>query len=375
MINLKKIFIRSIFLKLLVKLNLTDKILSLYFRRDSKNNYEDGRIPLPELAHFEPTIRCNLKCRICHQTERRENSKGELSYNSIKKVLSNIKQCGIKKLELIGGEIFLRKDIIPILKFISDNSMSVKIGTNATLLSNGKIGILKKFKGIESLTISIDGLEKNHNMLRNAKDAFQKAIKAISHISRADFMSVIYFVIQDRNIGDIPEIIKLAKEYHVDRITFMPEIFSLPSEKTGSAKLIGEKDVEFFLNTVKESPFSVEELINAIKSIKQERKKYGVFAPVYPDFALKYPREYVEGTIRNKFKVFCKQFNTVTINESGELMICPFMNLTFGNLTETPLNQLWNSKKTVDFRRKLISVNFLPICSRCCALTIIDSKN
>ena len=73
-------------------------------------NYKQGQlIELPEEIVFEITGRCNLRCKMCY-INFNQNKKDDVSKEDFIKIIN--KMPFLKKITLIGGEAFIRKDII-----------------------------------------------------------------------------------------------------------------------------------------------------------------------------------------------------------------------------------------------------------------------
>ncbi|MBU1077893.1 MAG: radical SAM protein [Spirochaetes bacterium] len=372
--NLKVKLIRSIFFKLIIKSGLTDALLRLYWGKNNKNEWDSikktGYIERPDSIWFEPTIRCNLNCNFCHQKDRRKNFKGEMSLSQIDQFLNNIKKAGARTIEMIGGEIFIRKDIFDILDLIQLKGLKVKLGTNGILLDSNKIKRLKKYNCIESISFSINGPPEIHNQYRNSSTAYQKTVEAISKVGQGDFMVVIYSVLFPESIRNIHFLITLAKNLKVDRLTFMPEMFYSSEQVKKSGKVLGlAKDEKLYVEIRKE--YTKEEtagLITAIKTIRQLRRKASFFVPVFPRIVARYYADYFNRMIHKKKKLICKQFKTLTVVENGDVFICPFIHKKIGNILEQSIEAIWNNKEMVTMRKKILRSNLIPVCWNCCSM-------
>ena len=71
-----------------------------------------------------------------------------------------------------------------------------------------------------------------------------------------------------------------------------------------------------------------------------------------------------------KSRISCSApWNFVYIHFNGDINPCcfPFKN-TFGNIFETPFEEIWNSEKYVEFRERLKSKNLPRQCINCMKL-------
>jgi radical SAM protein with 4Fe4S-binding SPASM domain len=104
----------------------------------------------------------------------------------------------------------------------------------------------------------------------------------------------------------------------------------------------------------------------AIKSIYRLRRKYRLFAVIYPKIAYKIPDQFFKGNYSKR--LVCKNFNTLVIAVNGDVNICPFINKKVGNIKEQSIAEIWNNDKMVSLRKTILkSPTLLPICQTCCS--------
>ncbi|MCF7888406.1 MAG: radical SAM protein [Candidatus Omnitrophica bacterium] len=172
---------------------------------------------------FELTNRCNLKCRICNIWK--EKQRRDIALEDIKKVLKTFKNP--LSISLTGGEPLLHPDFDKIYKylyklFLQKKIKNIDISTNA--YSKDIIHFLsknKKYLQPLTLSVSLDGLEKTHNIQRGKPDAFSKTLKNIIKIKRYNIFPTIKFVITDLNYKEIFKIDKLSSNLS---LTFNPKL-------------------------------------------------------------------------------------------------------------------------------------------------------
>lgn len=367
-------FLRNPLWKVILRLGLVDFVLDIYWR-EKKNKWrkieESGYINKPKSIWFEPTIRCNLNCLFCHQKERRKFLKREMNIKEIDRFLTKMQRWGINRIEMIGGEIFVRRDIFEILDLIEEKKMQVKLGTNG-ILDDKNIERLKKYKCIESIAVSIDGPPHIHNKLRNSPIAYKKAVEFFKKTSSAGFLKVIYSLLLPDDKERIEFLIKLAKELKADRITFMPEMFYSQKDLEKSKEYLEMGDEEHIFVEVCERENRIEDMIKAIFWVKKFRKKYAVFAPIFPRASYKYPQEFFSYSLHKRRKLICRHFYSFTVIENGDVFICPFIHKKVGNVLEGDPQQIWNNEIMRNLRTKILKNNLLPICRKCCAVDYVE---
>ncbi len=105
---------------------------------------------------IEPTNLCNLACLMCpHKTMKRE--KGIMSNKLFQKIIDQAARLRVKNIKLAGmGEPLLDKDIVKKIAYAKKKNLTVKMFTNAMPL-NKKISKQLIESGIDEVIVSIDG--------------------------------------------------------------------------------------------------------------------------------------------------------------------------------------------------------------------------
>lgn len=94
----------------------------------------------------------------------------------------------------------------------------------------------------------------------------------------------------------------------------------------------------------------------------------GVFVGIMPYFWRDNLDKYYYGTARLYMRLVCTKMlsSVIRLDHQGNVYHCGAIRKSFGNLLETPLDEIWNSEEYRDFRKKMTENNLLPICARCC---------
>lgn len=130
---------------------------------------------------LEITRKCNLNCHHCYNSSGKE-LKNEMSLDDIEKIIKNFKNIGGNIVCITGGEPLMRSDFKEIVDLIISNGIyDLRLATNATLINESNIDTIKKFK---TVTISLDGFEKEHNKIRN-RDCFKNTICGMKNVIKA----------------------------------------------------------------------------------------------------------------------------------------------------------------------------------------------
>ena len=184
------------------------------------------------------TDRCNLRCVYCMPAKGLNwiNRKDLLSLEETTRLLNILATLGIRKVRFTGGEPFLRKDFMDILRATASlNSFeTITLTTNGTL-THPHISEMKAL-GVSSVNLSADtfNTERFFKMTRrNDLDAVIKTFHSLlDHGIKTKINAV---VMENKNEEDIIELSKLAQQYPVD-IRFIEEMPFNGDGKSHAAK-------------------------------------------------------------------------------------------------------------------------------------------
>ena len=359
----------KLYKKALRKLGLYDAAARLYSKAQASKRrkaYEEmkatGEAPMPSRILFEPTQRCNLRCKMCFFNRDMTVKPQEMTNEQIKKVFDGLGTA--KFVNLIGGEILVRPDIFDIMDYLKSKGMEIQIGTNGTMITEENAG---KFNdSITAATFSIDGGKELHNSIRGTDFAFDNTVRGIALIKDRIPVYVVA-VIQDDNIDHLPEIVKLVADMGVKNLTFEFERKYTPDELDESARLMGMSKDNFHLSVCESGKrsYGVDTLRQKLDEAVAKGKELGVKVGFYPSFLRDEVENCYNGTLRENGKYICKYLFTGRIDPQGNLIHCYAIRKAFGNLLDKPLAEIWNSEEMKEFRKRLLGNNLLPLCETC----------
>ncbi|MFV0421711.1 12,18-didecarboxysiroheme deacetylase [Oleidesulfovibrio sp.] len=171
------------------------------------------------------TRRCNLKCVHCYAQAVDPEGKDEISTEQGKEIIRDLAQYGAPVMLFSGGEPLVRKDLVELAKYATDQGMRAVISTNGTLITKEKARELKEV-GLSYVGISLDGMEEVHNKFRGVPNSFKKALEGIENCKAEGLKVGLRFTINKRNAPEVPKIFDLIKELEVPRICFYHLVYS-----------------------------------------------------------------------------------------------------------------------------------------------------
>jgi radical SAM protein with 4Fe4S-binding SPASM domain len=137
----------------------------------------------PAYVVWELTLRCDQPCAHCGSRAGKARPE-ELTVDEALSVVEQMAAMGTREVVLIGGEAYLHEGFLDIARAL------VAAGVRATMTTGGR-GITRelaremKAAGIFSVSVSVDGTEREHDLIRKAKGSFAGAMDALSFMKDA----------------------------------------------------------------------------------------------------------------------------------------------------------------------------------------------
>mgnify|MGYP002474476559 CR=1 FL=1 len=181
---------------------------------------ERTRLDAPTIVGLDITSRCNLRCKHCFQNER--SLPKELEGKEWIRVIHELKEMKVYQIYIMGGEPFIRQDILPILREIKECGMTLSINTNATLISEAIADELRKIlePRFDYIQVSMDGATREVNDSIRGNGQFSLILEKIKLLKSKGIKIRVNSVINTSNVMQMSEIYELCSKLEVDRIAF-----------------------------------------------------------------------------------------------------------------------------------------------------------
>ncbi len=161
---------------------------------------------------WECTLRCNLACIHCGSDCKKESHINDMPLkdfiNVLKEISTKFNPADVM-IVLTGGEPLMRKDLEECGKQITALGYPWGMVSNGLMLSQERFDSLAK-SGLRAITLSMDGLEENHNWLRGSNKSFagiENALKIISSDER-----VVHDIVTCVNKRNLPELEQIRQK-------------------------------------------------------------------------------------------------------------------------------------------------------------------
>ncbi|MEA2338335.1 MAG: hypothetical protein QOE82_2342, partial [Thermoanaerobaculia bacterium] len=141
----------------------------------------------PVHAVWEITLACNLKCIHCGSRAGKARPT-ELTTEECLDVVRQLARLRVREVSIIGGEAFLRRDWLDIIRALSDHGIHPSLQSGGLALNEDRIRAAKE-AGLRSCGISLDGSPELHDKLRGVKGSYEHAMRALHLLKKHDIVS------------------------------------------------------------------------------------------------------------------------------------------------------------------------------------------
>jgi radical SAM protein with 4Fe4S-binding SPASM domain len=309
------------------------------------------------------------------------DNKGILKSEDWKRLVDEIANYNIRFVLVRGGEPFLFKGIIDLLKYINGKGIFLSVDTNGTLIDQYADDLAKITQ--MHITFSVDGDEATHDNVRKVKGSFEKIknnIKLLNELENKHNNKIsksICFTISKYNYTVLNKMPEVARSMGIGSINAVPYYYF--SGETGE---LYKKELEENFNI---KAFSWKGFSHRESGVDFDR-----FESVYSDYLKElngienFP--YMPLTM-DDYKIWfndsstpvgslvCRNIeNLIDIQPNGDVNFCvDFPDYKFGNVKTATIKELWHSPEAEAFR-KYRRNKPLAVCHRCGAKYISEIK-
>lgn len=316
--------------------------------------------PKISALQFELSSRCNERCIHCYIPNGKKNAGFDMPLAKVKKILDEFAEMGGLHVTLSGGEAFLHKNLMEIVRYCREKDLKISILSNLISLKDEHIPVLKECN-LSLIQVSLYSVEPEvHDMITTVKGSCKKTMAAIEKLVAADIPVQISCPIMKANkdsyVGVVEYGNKFSIKVQIDYTIMARADFSTDNldqrlsmdEKEKLLREIIEKDIEYRKGTLKQIPQS-EAMILDFEKFKQQ-PLCGV------------------------------GYDNCCITANGDVYPCAgWQSYVLGNVFKQSLREIWESSERIKFLRKTTQASF-PKCLECeafdfCARCLVRNYN
>ncbi len=281
---------------------------------------------------WESTLRCNLSCLHCGSDCVRNDASTsqEISADLVKRELRSIAQHYVPQnctFAIIGGEPLVREEIIDVGAFAAGLGYNWGITTNGMLLSRSVIKRLKEAH-LKTISVSLDGIEADHETLRRCKGSYRIVTSAIRNLLEDRFFEKFDVIccISRINIDHLEAFMEEAVKLGIPAMRFTP-VFSRGRAGKNRDLMLDKAGYLKMLNFIAKQRASQ-------TTIKVNLSEEGYWGPEW------------ECVVRDDFHYCASGVKIGSILHDGSVTGCPSVSRKFieGNIKDTSFVAIWKNR-------------------------------
>lgn len=268
---------------------------------------------------------CNWRCEHCYNSA--HSNKG-LSKNKIFSLLEELRELGCYEIIYTGGEIFTRTDAMEIIEKTRNMGFEVVLLTNISLLN---FDIIKKLNEIyiSKISCTVFSLDnKIHDSITSIKGSLNKVIKNMELIKESNILLEVKTPVMKKNFNELSKITDFCNRH--------------------GFKHYGNLDISEKRNG-NEEPLKFQIGMEEKKKLIRYTDKLKGYKPI----------------AKKKSDYFCEKMrNSIMIQVSGNICICPQYPYSFGNINDKRIKNIWEESERL---RKLRNLKWkdIEVCWSC----------
>jgi len=251
------------------------------------------------------TDRCNLRCTYCMPEQGLAFAKRDtlLSYEEILLLMDILGDLGISKIRITGGEPFVRRDLMYLLRELRKKPFleAISITSNLTVIRPHVDELLDL--GIRDVNVSLDALDSQKFFEITKRDEYEEVHQTLMQMIKKGFnIKVNCVVMKGTNEDQVLPLLGLAKDHPVS-VRFLEE---MPFNGSGEArsKVMNYNEILSLIS----HRYDYSPLIDEASSTSKNYKIDG-FAGAF-------------GIIPSFSRTFCGDCNRLRLAVTGEVRTC-----------------------------------------------------
>jgi MoaA/NifB/PqqE/SkfB family radical SAM enzyme len=237
----------------------------------------------------------------------------------------------IMRLNITGGEPFLKEDLSEILDVVKKKAERVVISSNG-FLTRKTLEVMSKHRDV-GIRISVDGISETHDDIRGVKGAYRRTIKTLKGLKELNLKDLgIAVTVSDKNAKDLVSLYRLAKENGVELATAI--LHNAYYFHKNDNFIIDQHEVESGLNGL---------IVEFLKSTHPKDW-----------FRAYFTQGLIEHMNGHKRSMKCTMAtDSFFMDPYGFVRPCNVMDFPFGNIKEQTFQDIWDSPKANEARKKV----------------------
>jgi radical SAM protein with 4Fe4S-binding SPASM domain len=309
----------------------------------------------PAYVVWELTLACDQPCTHCGSRAGTARE-GELSTEKALSVVAELRDLGTREVVLIGGEAYLHPGFLTIVAALKQAGVRPVITTGGRSIDR-PLAFKMAGAGLYQASISIDGLEATHDLMRASKGSFESATRAMDVLREAGVKVSANTNVNRLNQADLEPLFEHLRRHGI--AAWQVQITApLGRAADRPAMLLQPWDL-----------LDVVPRVIALKKKAWDESRIAVMAG--NNLGYFHPEENVLRSMPDQPEDVWRGCNAgkfvMGIEANGAVKGCPSLQSSYigGSLTERSLESLWESAPELGFTRARTAESLWGFCRTC----------
>lgn len=294
---------------------------------------------------FELSSRCNERCIHCYIPNEKKNHGEDMSSTKVKQLIDEYVEMGGIHVTFSGGEAFLHKELIDLVRYCRERDLKVSILSNLIAVTDKQIEELKELN-ISLIQVSLYSMDpKKHDFITTIKGSLERTKRVIEKLVAADIPVQISCPIMKANQDGYEQVLEYAKSLKIKAECDYIIMAQSDLNTQNLANRLSLEETEKLLRTIIEKDIDYREITLQQLPVSDRIR-----------FDLEnYLKEPVCGV----------GYDNCCISANGDVYPCSgWGGYVIGNVNEQSLREIWlNSTKAKELRS--ITKASFPQCIKC----------
>jgi len=311
-------------------------------------------ITYPKTCVWELTMACNMRCKHCGSSCS-EPLPGELTTLEAFKFIDMCKDIGLKWISLSGGEPFVRKDLILLLRYLNRCGIPANIITNGWLITEETARELSYIHPVR-VVISVDGPKDVHDHIRKP-ESFERAMKNFELLNKYNVLTGCTTTLMKNNIDRLEELYKYLVDKHVKSWQFQLGVPMGNLAKNKNEMMLEPKDLNKVIDFFYE------------KSLDSKMD-------IYPADCIGYYNDKIDKILKKSYKVnYVPKWHTCNAGKysfgllhNGDVIGCTSIRdkkFIEGSIRKRTLREIWEDPNSFSWNRNFSEKDLKGECKNC----------
>jgi len=289
----------------------------------------------PQTILWLLTSRCNLACRHCYAARFSQN---ELPEEEIFRIVQSAAGVGVKHFGLSGGEVFLHRNALEILRQASELGMSTSVVSNGLLITEEVAQRLKEYH--THIFISLDGAEKDTHERVRGPETWEPTLLSIEKMRQHGVNFSPIMAVSKLNRTEVQEYLSLAKNLGSSVACLIPVMLAGRATKE---MVLQAEDMVTFLKEIEEA-------------VQELEIQVSLWCTPFARLVVKSDRIRAD---------FCRLAQEIELDPMGNVLLCDILDVVLSNIQGKEIKEIWEEQERHPLAKALTDPMPAEPCREC----------